>query len=93
MCSLFAKSHLRTPYGLLFRLVKYCLVLGLLCAQQVEYDSGELMCGCCDGLGFAELSDNSAEKLAQIVFGVVKRLGAHPQGSCNSASNAPALGK
>ena len=42
------------------------LAVGLLCAQQVEYDSGELMSGSCDGLGFAELSDNSAEELAQL---------------------------
>ena len=66
---------------------------GLLRAQQVKYDSGQLVGRGCDRLRFAELAGDAAEELAQIVFGMMQRLRAHAQGSRNPASDASAFGE
>ena len=61
-----------TPDHVGFRLVKNTFGVSLLCAQQVEHDASKFVgCGC-NRLGPAELTGDSAEEFAQIVFGVMQ---------------------
>jgi hypothetical protein len=70
--SLPAQPRLRTPDGVVFRLVKDALVVGLLCAQQVVNDAGQFVGGCCDCLGSAKLARDAPEKFSEIIFSVMQ---------------------
>jgi hypothetical protein len=59
----------------------------------MEHDSGELVCGGRDGLRFTELAYDPSEEFAEIVFGVVQRLGAHPKSDRNSTLDPATLRK
>jgi hypothetical protein len=70
--SLLAKPILCAPEGFFFRLMKDTLGVRLPCAQQVEHDASKFVgCGC-NRLGPAELTGNTAEEFAQVVFGVMQ---------------------
>ena len=44
----------------------------------MEDDARQLMCSCRDCLRLANLARDAAEEFAQVIFGVMERLSAHP---------------
>jgi hypothetical protein len=55
-------------------------VAGFFCAQRVEHDASGLMSRGCNRLRFTELSRDTPEELAQVIFGVVFYAGMVPEG-------------
>ena len=45
-----------------------------------------------DGLGFAQLPRDTAKELAEVILGVMQRVGAHPKCCSDPGSDSPALG-
>jgi hypothetical protein len=71
-----AKADLRPPQGLLFRLLEYALVVGLLCGEDVKYDSGEFVCGGCDGLRLGSERGDSWARICLVArSGLGERMG------------------
>jgi hypothetical protein len=66
-----AQPILGAPDGVSFRLVKDTLVVGLLCAQQMEENASKLVGRGCNRLGPAEFAGDTAEEFTEIVFGVM----------------------
>lgn len=69
------KPHLCALERLFFTFVEDRFVVWLSRAEEVEDDSGELVCGSCDGLWLSKLAANAAEELSHVVFGMVQRAG------------------
>ena len=88
-----AEPILSASDGFFFRLVKDSLVVGVLCAQQVEDNAGEFVGSGRNRLRSSELARDAPEELTRIVFGMMQRLSAHAQSGGNATSDTSAFGE
>jgi hypothetical protein len=92
LCGLFPESVLSALIGFFVAAVKDTLVVGFPGAEQMVNNPSEFVSRGSDCLGFAELPSDTPKELAEIVFGVMQRVGRHAQRGSNAAPDAATLG-
>jgi len=78
--------------SVLFAAPEYALAVTLLGAQQVKHNACQFVSSGCDRLRLAQSSSDASKELAEVVVGVMKRIGPDPQGERKPAPHTAALG-